>query len=513
MPLSALGSSILLAVLLVYILALGCIGRFAGRNIANADDFLLAGRNVPLGLSVLSLLGTWFGSSAILGATRSSYEFGLAGTVLEPFACAATLALTGLLFAGPLWRLQVSTVADLFRARMGSMAEWISCVIQVPTFFCWIGAQYLSIGALLETYLGVPGWVGAVASCIVVLFILWTGGMWAVTWTNSLLVALAIGGVVILFLGTARTLGDGSILYGVQRVWAETPRERLAFFPDGRVTTILGTAGIFFTGLFGNIPGQDLQQRVLCSRSPRVAVWSCLICSVLYLAVGLIPVYVGLAARIQLFDKITEAHVQGDQVLSVAAPYFLNEPLVIVLVIGLISVNLAVAASATISQTTILDRNVLRFLKRKADPSTNYEKGCVIAVSIGSMIAAFSGESVMGLLELSLVLVMVSLFVPMCVCLFAKNATPRLGIASMIAGLFFWGCHGMIASLVSLDPIDSSGTQTRWQVFEVYLAVPSEIQGLAASTLVASLFLIRYPRLPGRVPNPSNPSFGEAMLE
>lgn len=475
MNLSATGSAILLVILIGYIVALVFIGRLAGKKIDDASDYLLAGRSVPLGLSVLSLLATWFGSSAILGATRSSYELGIHGNVLEPFACAATLAFTGFLFAVPLWKLQVSTVADLFRARMGSTAEWISCFIQVPTFFCWIGAQYLSIGALLETYLGVPSGVGAVASCIVVLLILWSGGMWAVTWTNSLLVALAIASVVVLFFGTATTVGDGNILRGVHRVIEETPQDRLSLFPDLRLSTVLGVLGVFLTGLLGNVPGQDLQQRVLCAKSPEVAKWSCAISSVIYLVIGMIPVYVGLASRLYLSDRITDGDVQGDRVLPMAAAYFLSEPMVILLVLGLISVNLAVAAGSTISQTTILANNILGISRRTETGKPTCEKECVIAVSAGSLIAAFSGESVMGLLEISLVLVMVSLFVPMCVCMFAREVKPWTGVASMLAGTLFWGCHIAIESW-------TKGDGWSW-----YLAVPAEIQGLLASFGVAVL--------------------------
>jgi SSS family solute:Na+ symporter len=485
MELSGVGATILSAVLVIYAATLVSIGWFAGRKVENAEDFLLAGRSVPLGLSILSLLATWFGSSAILGATRSSYELGLHGTVLEPFACAATLTLTGLVFAAPLRKRQVATVADLFRQRMGWSAEWISCLIQVPTFFCWIGAQYLSIGALVETYLGVPSWIGAIGSCVFVLVILRAGGLWAVTWTNSLLVAVSIASVVILFFGTASTLGDGSIFGGVHRVLTETPHDQLSFFPDFRLSTILGVLGVFLTGLLGNIPGQDLQQRVLSATSPRVAAWSCVISSVIYLVIGMIPVYVGLAAKLHLPDRITEADVQGDRVLPVAAPYFLSEPLVIVLVLGLISVNLAVAASSTISQTTILDRNVLGFLRRNDNSRPNYEKGCVLVVSIGSLLAAFSGNSIMGLLEISLVLVMVSLFVPMCLCLFAKTVAPWTGVASMLSGAAVWGGHLAVEAWMQPATTSAMEPASEDSTLALYLAVPAEIQGLAASFLVA----------------------------
>jgi Na+/proline symporter len=491
MALSMIGSAVFIALLLLYVIVLLSIGRWSAKNVDSSNDYLLAGRSVPLGLSVLSLLGTWFGSSAILGATRNTYESGMNGTVLEPFACAATLAFTGIFFAGPLWTRQVATVADLFRERMGPSAEWVSCLIQIPTFFCWIGAQYLSIGALLETYLGMPAWIGAIVSSMVVLLILWSGGMWAVTWTNSFLVALSIVSVVILFIGTASTVGQGDVVSGVREVWAQTPREKLSFFPDMRVSTILGVVGIFLTGLLGNVPGQDLQQRVLCARSPQVARWSCIISSVLYLAVGLIPIFVGFAAKIRLADHITEDDVQGDQVLPIAASHFLSEPFEIVLLLGLISVNLAVAASATISQTTILSNNVLRRWLRHESGNPIRERACVIAVMIGSLVAAFSGESVMGLLEISLVIVMVALFVPMCVCLFARTVVPWTGVASMLAGSLVWGCHVAVQEWLPQD-LASSGTSIGMSALQWYLAVPAEIQGLLASLIVATIPLLGY---------------------
>jgi Na+/proline symporter len=478
MPLSPAGLFFLIAALVIYVVALIAIGQMAGGKVDNAADYLLAGRNVPFGLSVLSLLATWFGSSAILGATRNAYESGLHGTVLEPFACAATLAFTGFVFARPLWKRQVSTVADLFRQRMGPQAEWISCAIQVPTFFCWIGAQYLSIGALLESYVGLPAWAGAMGSCAVVLVILWSGGMWAVTWTNSFLIALSIASVVILFAGTAQTMGQGDIVHGVWTVMDQVPPEQRSFFPDWRLSTVLGVVGIFMTGLLGNVPGQDLQQRVLCARSPSIAQWSCIVCGIIYLIIGLIPVYVGFAARIQLPERIQEADVMGDRVLPIAASYFLSEPWVIVLVLGLLSVNLAVAASSTISQTTILANNIFGPWRGRFERFPTLEQVCVVVVSIGSLVAAFSGESVMGLLEMSLVIVMVSLFVPMCVCLFASSVHPWTGVASMLAGALGWGLHIAVETFLEHGPKANTMLTT-------YLDIPAGIHGLAASVAIA----------------------------
>jgi solute:Na+ symporter, SSS family len=356
---------------------------------------------------------------------------------------------------------------------MGRSAEWISCAIQVPTFFCWIGAQYLSIGALLEAYLGLPAWIGILLSSGVVLAILWSGGMWAVTWTNSLMIALSIASVIFLFWSTATRVGDGSVLNGITSVIEHTPSDQLSFVPDMSLPALLSVLGVFLTGLLGNIPGQDLQQRVLSARDPWVARWSCIVSGIIYALLGLIPIYVGLAAKWKLQAGITPEDIAGDRILPIAAAAFLSEPLVILLVVGLLSVNLAVAASSTLSQTTILSSNILAPWWQAQKSTPGLDRACVVIVTAGSLAAAFSGESVMGLLEVSLAIVMVSLFVPMCVCLFGTPSSPWVGVASMVVGVLVWGLHGFVAAW----------PQVPWLVG--YRAIPPEIQGLGASFLAA----------------------------
>ena len=136
---SPLGSFALAAVLALYILFLIAVGFIAGRKVHSSAEYLLAGRDVPLPLAILSLLATWFGSSALLGTTQSTYSFGMSGTILEPFACGLTLIFCGAFFAKRLWNLGLATIADLFGEKLGPAGLWISSAIQVPTFFFWIG--------------------------------------------------------------------------------------------------------------------------------------------------------------------------------------------------------------------------------------------------------------------------------------------------------------------------------------------------------------------------------------
>jgi Na+/proline symporter len=89
-------------------------------------------------------------------------------------------------------------------------------------------------------------------------------------------------------------------------------------------------------------------------------------------------------------------------------------------------------------------------------------------VILGSLAVAYSGESIMQLLELSLVIVLVSLFVPMVIALFFPSPVPKpwVGILSMLAGFFVW--------LIGV-------------VFEDYSPIPPSLIGLIASVIAGYL--------------------------
>ena len=154
--LSSIGKIVLGSTLLLFVGVLTIVGRLAARRVESEAEYLVAARQVPLWLSVLALLATWFGSSSVIESSSKMYRGGIGEVLLDPIACGATLIFTGLFFAERFWKTQAATVADLFRQQFGPTAERLSCAIQVPSFFLWIGAQFLAMGQLLESALGLP---------------------------------------------------------------------------------------------------------------------------------------------------------------------------------------------------------------------------------------------------------------------------------------------------------------------------------------------------------------------
>jgi len=463
--LSLLGKIALGGTLFLFVGGLALVGRFASRGVETEAEYLVADRQVPLWLSVLALLATWFGSSSVIESSSKMYRGGIGEVLLDPIACGATLIFTGCFFAERFWKTQAATVADLFLQQFGPTAERLSCAIQVPSFFLWIGAQFLAMGQLMESALGLPLSVSILLSGAVAWAIVVGGGMWAVTWANSIMILVSLTSLLVLFGATAYGIGDGDAVAGLVRVIDAAPKDHFRI-DTASLEKCLAILSVLLIGLLGNVPGQDLQQRVASAKSAVTARWMCVVGGVLYLLIGLIPLYLGLAARWRFGDGLSESQLP----LNAIATEYLSEPFQILLIVGMFSLCLAVAAGATLSQASIVSRNVIKPLRGLVRDSagrdslwgaqvwgTRASVGLVIA---GSLAVAFSGESIMELLELSLLLVLVSLFVPMAIALFfpSQQARPGVGNSAMIAGFVAWSVgfvfesrSGVPASLIGLS--------------------------------------------------------------
>ena len=468
--LSLLGKIVLGSTLLLFVGFLTIVGRLAARRVESEAEYLVADRQVPLWLSVLALLATWFGSSSVIESSSKMYRGGIGEVLLDPIACGATLIFTGCFFAERFWKTQAATVADLFRQQFGPTAERLSCAIQVPSFFLWIGAQFLAMGQLIESALGLPLSLSILLSAAVAWAIVVGGGMWAVTWANAIMILVSLLSMLVLFGATAYGIGEGDAVAGWSRVIDAAPKDHFRI-DTASLEKCLAILSVLLIGLLGNVPGQDLQQRVASAKSAATARWMCVVGGVLYLLIGLIPLYLGLAARWAFGDGLSESQLP----LNAIAARYLSEPFQILLIVGMFSLCLAVAASATLSQASIVSRNVIKPLRGLVRDSAGrdslggarvwdarvwdarFSVGLVIA---GSLAVAFSGESIMGLLELSLVLVLVSLFVPMAIALFfpSQQARPGVGNSAMIAGFVAWSVgfvfesrSGVPASLIGLS--------------------------------------------------------------
>jgi hypothetical protein len=74
---------------------------------------------------------------------------GLAGGTADPFGFGLCLIGMGIVFAVPLWKRKLITLADLFRQRYSSGVEKIAVFMMLPATLMWAAAQIRAFGQVL----------------------------------------------------------------------------------------------------------------------------------------------------------------------------------------------------------------------------------------------------------------------------------------------------------------------------------------------------------------------------
>src|SRR5688572_17406115 len=176
------------------------IGIWVSRRIHTESDYILAGRKLGYALTTFSIFATWFGAETIVGSAGRAYRDGVSLGSAEPFGYGLCLILMGLIFAAPLWRRKLTTLADLYRQRFSPAAERLAAVILIPGSVLWAAAQMRAFGQVLS--ISGDGMNVETALLIAAGFtILYTavGGMLADALTDLIQgVVLAVGLVVVL---------------------------------------------------------------------------------------------------------------------------------------------------------------------------------------------------------------------------------------------------------------------------------------------------------------------------
>ena len=420
--------ALIAAALGAYLLLIFGLAWWAHRRIERVEDFLVAGRRLSLPLASATLLATWFGAGTILTSADEVRAEGLRAAALEPLGAGVCLLLAGGFMAAPLWRMRLLTLADFYRIRFGPRAELLAAVMMVPGYFGWTAAQFLALAGILELFLGLDSTWGVVLVAAVGTAYTATGGMWSVTLTDALQVGLLLVGLVV--------LGVTVVLrVGVIPVAEQTPPGMLVVVPTASVEAFVSWLGVFAVAALGNLPGQDLMQRVFSSRSAGVARRACFLAGGAYLMFGCIPVYLALASRVLLPEQAETA------ILPALASAFLSPPLAVTFAVVLASAVLSTIDSAMLAPSALLANNVLpRFVGERIGPLA-LNRAAVLLTATASLSMAFVGEDAYSLLEESYAIGLVGLLVPLAMGLYRKPRGERAAVVCIAVGSGLWLVH------------------------------------------------------------------------
>ena len=421
-------NSVLIGVL-VYVLLQLAVGVLVSRRIRSESDYLVAGRNIGLGLATFSMFATWFGAETCVDAAGKFYAQGLAGGATDPFGYTLALVIMGLIFAAPLWKAGLTTLADLFRTRYSPGVERFAVLLMAPTSVFWAAAQIRAFGSVLHSTSNLDFAACVTLATGVVILYTCTGGLLADVMTDLVQgIAIIIGLLVII----------GVLVFSpnihLLEAWHAVDFAR---FRAAEPSAASGwkTFELWAVTIGGSVVAQEAISRMLGTRSPGVARAATLWGGGLYLAIGLIPAFLGLVGT-QLLPNLSNP----EQVLPAMAEKYLPPFCYILFTGALVSAILSTVDSTLLAAASLVSHNLIVSFRPNLSDRRKLllARSGVVVFGLVAFVLALGAESVFELVQEANGIGSAGILVLMSFGLFSGFGGKYTGLVTLATGFGVW---------------------------------------------------------------------------
>ncbi len=427
----------------LYLACMLGIGLYASRRVGSSEDFIVAGKRLSLPLCTATLAATWFGGGICIGAASAAYKGGFLAVIADPFGAALCLFVAGFFYVRILRRMGLMTIASLFTSRFDKRAGLLASLCTIPAYIGWVASLMVAFGRILQSLTGMEPTTGIFIAAAIVLVYTFAGGMWAVTLTDFIQVLVLTVGLLVLAPILLSDMG------GWQSLAAQIPSERFHLYPrEAGASEWFAYARDWLVIGLGNLAGQDLIQRSLSSRDEKVAYRSAYLAGLLYITVGLIPVFLGLAGSVILPNL-----ADPDLVMMELALKYLPEAALVLFVGALVSALLSSADSALLAPASVLGWDMLRYVKPDISEETTLKVSRISVVVFGlfALWLALDKTSVYDLMVDSWSVLLATLFVPLTGGIWWSKGNGPGCLASIGVGFVSWQVFLVIAPELPAD--------------------------------------------------------------
>jgi solute:Na+ symporter, SSS family len=378
----------------------------------NAEDYFLAGKQLPWWAIGASLIAANISAEQFIGMSGSGFAIGLAIASYEWMA-AITLIIVGKYFLPIFIEKGIYTIPEFVEKRFNTTLKTILAIFWISLFVFVNLTSVIFLGAkALETVIGTgDGSMIIVAiwglAFVAAAYSLW-GGLSAVAWTDIIqVVLLVLGGMITTVIALNRVTPDGGVFEGLQHVYNTAgekfhmilKKDNPEFANLPGIAVLIGgmwVANLYYWGF-----NQYIIQRTLAAKSLKEAQKGIAFAAFLKM---LLPVFVVLPGIIMyvihaqepgtaVIDGVTEAFTKADGSINYDKSYpWLIGNFVPVGLKGLVVAALAAAivsslASMLNSTATIFTMDIYKpYFNKNASNRTTVSVGR-ISVGVALLIA------------------------------------------------------------------------------------------------------------------------------
>ncbi len=440
---------------ILYIIVSVAIGLYAATRVKNTSDYVVAGHHLPLPFIIATVFATWFGSETVLGIPAKFLNEGLKGVVADPFGSSMCLILVGLFFARPLYRMNLLTIGDFYRARYNRAVELVTSICIVISYLGWVSAQITALGLVFSvlTNGAIEPWQGmAIGTGIVLLYTL-AGGMFSVAFTDLFqMCVILVGMIYIAVVVSGIAGGAGAVIAHAANAG------KLEFWPALQARDVIAFVAAWITMGFGSIPQQDVFQRVSAAKDEKTAGLGSVLGGCIYFCFAFIPMFLAYSATL-IDPGLVAKHIDTDSqyilpnLILTHTPFFAQ-----VIFFGALLAAIMSCSSATLLAPSVtFAENILKpYLPKLADWQFLHLLRWIVFLFAAAVFSfAFaSGSTIYGMVEGAYKITLVAAFTPLAFGLYWKRATTQGAACAIALGLATWiACEILISqNLLRPDP-------------------------------------------------------------
>lgn len=429
-----MNTTIFLVALFAYILALILLSVFVSRGNKSGEDFLLAGRGLPIFLTIGTTVATMVGTGSSMGAVGFGYANGWAG-MLYGIGGAIGILLLGLWFA-PVRKFEFMTMSEELSYYVGAN-RWVKNIVAVLIFIAsigWLGAHILGGGLYLAWIADIDLQLAKIIIAVSFAIYVVIGGYHAVVWTDTLqAIVLFIGFILMAVLAVDAAGGWGELI-------AAQPAENVSLLAIESVGG-LHALSLALVVAVGVLATPSFRQRIYSSHDVASVRKSFYTSGSLYLLFSCVPAIIGMGAY-ALSPELDNRNFAFPFIAVQVLPLAIG---VVVLIAGL-SATMSSASSDAIAGVAVLLRDIFILLTGKMPPRDKvivYSRISLVLVVGLALGFALMSDDIIGYITTMISTVMAGMFV----CGFLGRFWPRYNAPGAIASLL----AASVASLIVVN--------------------------------------------------------------
>jgi SSS family transporter len=414
----------------IYLLIMIAIGAYASKKSDSAENFIVAGRRMPLWICGVTIMATWFGGGTMMGGAGASYQGGLLAVIADPFGGALALFIVGFFFVRLFRRLRLLTFIDFLNDRYGKTASTIAAIGSISSNIGWTAALLVAFGFVFQSLTGVPIEWGISGGALVIFIYTVAGGMWAVAITDFVQMIIIIVGLILLLIVVLIDVGGWGTI---------APR-----LPEGTFRMIPGenTAEAWLNYcrawlIFGlaDVTAQALLQRGFAAKNEQVAQNSFYLACFGYLSLGMIPVALGIIASVTM-----PGLADPETVIPALAMAHLHPVAIAIFVGALLAAIMSTADSSLLAASSIFSTNILPLFKPQASDRLRLLVTRIAIPVFGTfaVYVALKVQVVYNLIQDANSVILVCVTVPFVAGVWWRRANRSGALASMAMGFLTW---------------------------------------------------------------------------